>query len=343
MTPEKEYALADLQSQVEIYFTKNNSAGLLEHSLKVAAIAMDLAKAHDVCEVKAYQCGLLHDLGRTFKNEEYIPFCESQGIEILAEEKKCPSILHQKVSKIIANQWFGIEDSAVLEALSVHTTMCPEPSKLSMVLHLADKMSWGSEDNGAFIDAVRAGVQIDLRLGIQAYLNYQFREKERMEVVHPLTAAAYEVFCKGQPIITLKPVDKTNWEDCVDLKVKAEQDHFVAPNWYSILQTVYQDAFHSNAIYANGTLVGYMMYGYDPDTDNWELSRLMIDHAHQGKGYGKAAMQTLMKQLRETRGSIDFFTSIEPDNVKALKLYESLGFVKTGEIMWGEEVLKTVL
>ncbi len=343
MTLEREEFLAVLQLQVETFFKNNNSEGLLEHSLKVAEIAESLAKKHGVCEVQAYQCGLLHDLGRTLKNEEYIPFCKAHSLEVLTEEMNHPSMLHQKVSKVIAKQRFGISDESVLEALTVHTTMCPEPSDLGMVLHLADKMSWGVEDNGDFIEAMQEGVKIDLRLGVQAYLNYQFKDIERMEAVHPLTAAAYEVFCKGQPIITLRPVDKDNWEACVDLKVAEEQKSFVAPNWYSMLQTTYQESFTSSVIYADGTLVGYMMYGYDPDTDNWELCRLMIDQAHQAKGYGRAAMGALMKQLRASRGSIEFYTSIEPDNLNALKLYESLGFVKTGEIMWGEEVLKTVL
>lgn len=42
---------------------------------------------------------------------------------------------------------------------------------------------------------------------------------------------------------------------------------------------------------------------------------------------------------KEKYGKIKFYTSVEPENVVAKKVYESVGFEKTGEIMWDEEVM----
>jgi diamine N-acetyltransferase len=74
-----------------------------------------------------------------------------------------------------------------------------------------------------------------------------------------------------------------------------------------------------------------------------EMSRLMIDRKYQGRGYGKKATQLLIEKLTHTFANIELFTSAEPENVNAIRLYESLGFEKTGEMMWGEVVLKRQL
>ncbi len=140
-------------------------------------------------------------------------------------------------------------------------------------------------------------------------------------------------------MITLAEVDKHNWEECTELRVSKEQEQFVAPNWYSILQSNYEKELYPLCIYNRNNMVGFLMYGIDPDTNRVELSRLMIDFEYQGRGYGEAALLKLLKLVREKYGEIKFHTSITPENIATKCLYEKLGFEKTGEVMWGEEVM----
>lgn len=139
--------------------------------------------------------------------------------------------------------------------------------------------------------------------------------------------------------LIFKEIDKENWETCVDLKVSKEQENFVSSNWYSILQAKFEEELYPLAIYSGKEMVGFVMYDLDPDTKRMEMSRLMIDQEFQGKGYGKMAVVKLLDLIREKHGKIKFYTSIEPSNIVAQKLYESFGFEKTGEIMWDEEVM----
>ena len=140
--------------------------------------------------------------------------------------------------------------------------------------------------------------------------------------------------------LNFQPVHKGNWETCVQLQVEESQKGFVAENWYSIIEASYEDEFYPTCIYEGDTMVGFLMYDRDPDTKRLEVSRFMIDQRHQGKGYGKRALLLLFKRIKEEYGSLDFYTSVEQENEQALRLYESLGFVRTGEIMWGEVVFK---
>lgn len=139
--------------------------------------------------------------------------------------------------------------------------------------------------------------------------------------------------------LVFKAIDRENWEECVDLSVSKEQADYVAPNWYSIIQSKFESDCYPLCIYDGEMMVGFLMYDLDRDTKRLEMSRLMIDQKFQGKGYGKLAILKVFDLIREKYGKIKFYTSIEPNNIGAQKLYESLGFKKTGEIMWDEEVM----
>ncbi|MGH4123790.1 MAG: GNAT family N-acetyltransferase [Clostridium sp.] len=139
--------------------------------------------------------------------------------------------------------------------------------------------------------------------------------------------------------LTFKKIEKDNWEECVELSVTEKQKDYVAANWYSILQGKFEEEIYPLCIYDGEVMAGFIMYDLDPDTKRMEMSRLMIDQKYQGKGYGKMAVLKLLDLIKEKYGNIKFYTSIEPKNIVAQKLYESLGFKKTGEIMWDEEVM----
>ncbi|WBW96495.1 GNAT family N-acetyltransferase [Oceanirhabdus sp. W0125-5] len=140
--------------------------------------------------------------------------------------------------------------------------------------------------------------------------------------------------------LIFKEVTKENWEECIDLKVSKGQEDFVAPNSYSLLEANYEEELYPLCIYDGQTMVGFLMYGKDEETDNLWMCRLMIDDKYQKRGYGKAAVVKLLDVVREKYGNIELYTSFEPENIVADKLYRSVGFKKTGEIMWEELVAK---
>ncbi len=99
--------------------------------------------------------------------------------------------------------------------------------------------------------------------------------------------------------ITFKKVDKENWEGCADLSVSEDQKFFVAPNWYSILQSKFEENIYTLCIYDNETMVGFLMYDIDPDTNRWELSRLMIDKRYQKKRIWKNSYHEIAGRFKD--------------------------------------------
>ncbi len=144
--------------------------------------------------------------------------------------------------------------------------------------------------------------------------------------------------------ITLREINKDNWETVAKLSVHDEQKHFVAPNWYSMLEVIFLDSkMVSRGIYNDEELIGYAMIGQHPDDDVIFINRFMVDKAHQGKGYGRAAMEIIIESLTQQYQPEYIDITFEPENMVARKLYESFGFVNTGELEEDEMVFRLPL
>ncbi|MGD6842606.1 GNAT family N-acetyltransferase [Bacillus infantis] len=141
-------------------------------------------------------------------------------------------------------------------------------------------------------------------------------------------------------MIHLKEVDRHNFFDVIDLKVGEEQKSFVATNLFSLAQAKAYPECQCLAIYHEEELVGFTMYCMDFDDKEYWIYRLMIDAKYQSKGYGKAAMEKLIEQIKEDKDHQVIYLSFEPENDRAKELYEKLGFEADGRVIDGEIVFK---
>ena len=138
------------------------------------------------------------------------------------------------------------------------------------------------------------------------------------------------------PVI-FKEITSDNFHDCIRLKVRDDQK-FVASNVYSIAQSKIEPKWLPRAIYHDETIVGFVMYELDYETNLLYLCRFMISENHQHKGYGKDALQVL-KELAENDAKIEKIElSTTPEKAYGIKVYEKFGFEDTGMIDDGEKV-----
>lgn len=131
--------------------------------------------------------------------------------------------------------------------------------------------------------------------------------------------------------VELREVTKDNFEECIRLSVSETQSGYVATNLMSIAQSKVCPSLETRAVYDDGRMVGFVMYGFDPDEERHSLVRLMIDEKSQGKGYGRGATLKVLEELRQTAGCASVYLSFVQGNEDAEKMYESVGFAKTGE------------
>lgn len=144
----------------------------------------------------------------------------------------------------------------------------------------------------------------------------------------------------------LRPVTKDNWRELIKLQVRDDQKNFVATNVHSIAESQfgYDESeyghwdFHPFGIYDGDTAVGFLMYGLNfahPQRQAF-IIRLMVDDKFQGKGYGRFAMEEILKVFRADERIKEVGISYEPENEVARKFYASLGFVEPGEMLHDE-------
>lgn len=136
-------------------------------------------------------------------------------------------------------------------------------------------------------------------------------------------------------MITLRPVDLDNWAACGRLELGDGQEQFVASNMATIAQSKFEPHFHLRAIYDDDLLVGMLAYCHEDELEDFQLYwifRLMVDVAHQGNGFGFAAVRLAIGEI-ETLGAKRIRTMHKPSNTIASSLYEKLGFEHTGEIL----------
>ncbi|MCL2621342.1 MAG: GNAT family N-acetyltransferase, partial [Defluviitaleaceae bacterium] len=97
-------------------------------------------------------------------------------------------------------------------------------------------------------------------------------------------------------------------------------------------------------------MVGFIMYGYLlPEYDDeynegkpfYFFWRFMVDKNHQGKGYGRVALEKIVEEVKtKPCGEAEhFYISYMPDN-PTQKLYHSVGFEPTGQVVGGEIVAR---
>jgi len=133
-------------------------------------------------------------------------------------------------------------------------------------------------------------------------------------------------------MVRLEKVTEKTFFPVVRMKVSPEQEKFVAANVMSLAQAwLYYDFAKPFAILDDDTVVGFMMLDWNEEERLVGIWRMMIGQEHQRKGYGRSALEEVLKMVREA-GEFDMVhLSYVENNAAARELYYSLGFRETGE------------
>ncbi|GAB6989145.1 GNAT family N-acetyltransferase [Paenibacillus pini] len=143
--------------------------------------------------------------------------------------------------------------------------------------------------------------------------------------------------------VSLKDIDETNWIQCIFLTTDTDNKHylqeeFVASNAVSIAQSKIEKGWITKAIYSDDTMVGFTMYGFSKEDQCFEICRIMIDHKFQRKGYGRKAINLVVREMSKIKECTEIYISFEPENHSAKKLYDEVGFINTGKML-DDEIL----
>lgn len=145
-------------------------------------------------------------------------------------------------------------------------------------------------------------------------------------------------------MVELREITKDNYEECLGLKVADSQKKYVSSTVHSLAQAwIYYDTAFPFAIYADNIMVGFIMLGYYEAEGYYTLWKFMIDERYQNKGYGRKALKLGINYLIDRFQVKEIYTAYYAANHVAKKLYTSMGFRETGEIVGTEIGMRLII
>lgn len=131
-----------------------------------------------------------------------------------------------------------------------------------------------------------------------------------------------------------EPVTEENRKIIEELALYPHQAGYIETVGECLAEADEEKRWRAVGIYDGAVLVGFAMYGFfsqsSSDGQVW-LDRLLIGREHQGKGYGRAAVDMLVGKLAAEYGQRRVYLSVYDSNKPAIHLYETAGFYFNGE------------
>lgn len=144
-------------------------------------------------------------------------------------------------------------------------------------------------------------------------------------------------------MVKLEEITTKNIEDILSLQVSVHQEKYVSSTAHSLAQAyVYRKTAFPFAIYADKTLVGFIMFGYYESKKQYTLWKFLIDKQYQNKGYGRDALNQGIAYLKEKCSVKEIFTGVSLGNHQAKHLYKSVCFAETGIVEDNMEEMRYV-
>ena len=144
-------------------------------------------------------------------------------------------------------------------------------------------------------------------------------------------------------MITLRPLTEENRAELVALRIDPSQERFVNNVSEALLEADEEPGGRAIrfGLYDDDTPVGFVMISDEVDGPDYiahYLWKLLIDRDHQRKGYGTAALDLVSAYFRD-RGNPKMWTTAGEGEDSPIPFYERYGFVRTGDIVFDDEVL----
>ncbi len=128
------------------------------------------------------------------------------------------------------------------------------------------------------------------------------------------------------------------------LRVSPEQYRYIGDPAFNLSDTLRDPKSEALAVLADGIVVGFYRLDFAPNAvvgrslgaPSVGLRAFLIDHRHQGRGYGTGAMTACCDDLRRRHADRALLVlTVNCINAPAIAAYRKAGFIDTGELFRG--------
>lgn len=132
-----------MENTLKEWLRRQVSAPRYEHSLGVLEAASELADRYGVEKEPLRSAALIHDCARELSGEELVALALEWGLEVRDVDRESPVLLHGRVGMELARRELGIDEPAIVSAVSFHTAGHPAMSLSDKLFFLADHIEPG--------------------------------------------------------------------------------------------------------------------------------------------------------------------------------------------------------
>jgi len=122
--------------------------------------------------------------------------------------------------------------------------------------------------------------------------------------------------------ISLKEITAENWVEAIKLKVKKEQENFVASNAISLAQSKFQPYLECHGLYLDDEMVGFSATGKNPEDGTIWIARFMVGEQFQGKGYASILLKSMLAKIDQQNVPVYLYTNKE----RNVSIYKRFNF-----------------
>lgn len=180
-----------LMDNIRKKYQDHHKENTLRHVEAVAETALWLAGIYNLDGEKAEIAAWLHDISAVITPQEMYRMAQERGMQIYGAEETYPFLLHQRISKLFAEEVFGIHDPDILSAIGCHTTLKKNAGMYDKVIFLADKISWDQRGAPPYYDPLKRKAARSLEEACRFFIQYQF-DNDLLLMPHPWLLEAYE-------------------------------------------------------------------------------------------------------------------------------------------------------
>ncbi len=163
-----------LVAEYKEYLRENLSEKRYNHSICVADEAVKLACRFGGNTVKAYYCGLLHDVCKEMTYDKQREIMLAGDFDISSVELNAPKTYHAIAGAVFANKHFGVTDKEMLNAIRYHTVARGGMTLLEKILYMADLIS--ADRKYQDVDRIRTVTYGDLDMGMYEAMRFSIED-----------------------------------------------------------------------------------------------------------------------------------------------------------------------
>ena len=162
----------DIEADARAFLLANGRPRTCAHVFAVADQSEALARRCNLDAAKCRAAAALHDISAPLRPADMLDYAVRSGFPLCEAERAHPFLLHQRLSRVIAEEVFAVRDEEILSPIACHTTLRPEASPGDMLLFLADKLAWDQEGEPPYLASVLEALERSLPRACLAYMRY---------------------------------------------------------------------------------------------------------------------------------------------------------------------------